>query len=77
MDVIVYSTHKFEREFLEESNGGKHNLKFVDIRLNKITALLGNMALGVSISVIVGILAGFIPAWSASKMSAVDAIRSK
>ncbi len=35
-----------------------------------------NLILGVSISVVVGILAGFIPAWSASKMSAVDAIRS-
>lgn len=36
-----------------------------------------NLALGVSISVIVGIVAGFIPAWSASRMKPVDAIRSK
>lgn len=36
-----------------------------------------NLALGVSISVIVGIIAGFIPAWSASRMKPVDAIRSK
>lgn len=35
-----------------------------------------NLVLGVSISVIVGIVAGFIPAWSASKMRPVDAIRS-
>lgn len=36
-----------------------------------------NLFLGVSISVVVGIVAGFIPAWSASKMKPVDAIRSK
>lgn len=36
-----------------------------------------NLALGVSISVVVGIVAGFIPAWSASRMKPVDAIRSK
>lgn len=35
-----------------------------------------NLTLGVSISVFVGVLAGFIPAWSASKMRPVDAIRS-
>ena len=35
-----------------------------------------NLILGVSISVFVGVLAGFIPAWSASKMRPVDAIRS-
>lgn len=35
-----------------------------------------NLILGVSISVIVGVVAGFIPAWSASKMRPVDAIRS-
>ncbi|MBL0308488.1 MAG: ABC transporter permease [Bacteroidetes bacterium] len=35
-----------------------------------------NLMLGVSISVVVGILAGFIPAWSAANMKPVDAIRS-
>jgi putative ABC transport system permease protein len=35
-----------------------------------------NVILGISISVFVGILAGFIPAWSAANMRPVDAIRS-
>ena len=36
----------------------------------------GNVILGISISVFVGILAGFIPAWFAANMKPVDAIRS-
>lgn len=35
-----------------------------------------NIFLGISISVVVGILAGFIPAWFAANMKPVDAIRS-
>lgn len=35
-----------------------------------------NVTLGISISVLVGILAGFIPAWFAANMKPVDAIRS-
>lgn len=35
-----------------------------------------NVTLGISISVFVGILAGFIPAWFAANMKPVDAIRS-
>jgi len=37
---------------------------------------LFNVALGISISIFVGILAGFIPAWFAANMKPVDAIRS-
>ena len=51
MDVMFYSTHRFEREFLEESNAGKHNLKFVDIPLSKHTAHLANESQAVSIFV--------------------------
>lgn len=40
------------------------------------TLSVAKITLGVSISVIVGIVAGFIPAWSASKLDAVVAIRS-
>lgn len=40
MDVIVYSTHKFEREILSQATAGKHNLKFVDVQLNGTTASL-------------------------------------
>ncbi len=35
-----------------------------------------NLFIGISISVITGVLAGFIPAWNASKMRPVDAIRN-
>lgn len=40
MDVIVYSTHKFEKEILSRANAGKHNLTFVDVQLNGTTVLL-------------------------------------
>jgi putative ABC transport system permease protein len=35
-----------------------------------------NVTIGLSISIIIGIIAGFIPAWQASRMRPVDAIRS-
>lgn len=35
-----------------------------------------NIAIGIGISVITGIISGFIPAWNASRMKPVDAIRS-
>jgi putative ABC transport system permease protein len=41
-----------------------------------LTLTLSNIILGLSISAIVGIIAGFIPAYSASKLDAVVAIRS-
>lgn len=40
MDVMVYSTHKFEKEFLLMANQERHNLKFLDVRLNETTANL-------------------------------------
>ena len=51
MDVIIYSTHRFEKEFLENSNAGKHNLKYVDMQLNVNTAYLAKDAQAVSIFV--------------------------
>ena len=51
MDVIIYSAHRFEKEFIEESNAGKHHLKFVDIPLNANTAYLAREAQAVSIFV--------------------------
>ena len=51
MDVIIYSTHRFEKEFLESSNAGKHNLKYVDMQLNVNTAYLAKDAQAVSIFV--------------------------
>ena len=41
-----------------------------------VTLSLKNFAIGISISAIVGILAGFIPARSASRLDPVVAIRS-
>jgi putative ABC transport system permease protein len=35
-----------------------------------------NILLGVNVSVIIGLIAGFIPAWSASQLNPVDAIRA-
>jgi putative ABC transport system permease protein len=35
-----------------------------------------NVSIGLSISIVIGIIAGFIPAWQASRMRPVDAIRS-
>jgi D-lactate dehydrogenase len=51
METLIYSTHKFEKEFLEKANAGKHNLKFLDVSLNKTTAGLANGAKAVSIFV--------------------------
>ncbi|MEI6508610.1 MAG: ABC transporter permease [Bacteroidota bacterium] len=42
-----------------------------------ITLSLKNIITGFSVSIIIGILSGFIPAWSASRLDPVDAIRSK
>ena len=36
-----------------------------------------NIFVGISISVVTGIIAGFLPAWSAANMKPVDAIRGE
>ncbi len=51
METVIYSTHKFEKDILERANAGKHNLKFLDVSLNKTTADLANGAKAVSIFV--------------------------
>jgi D-lactate dehydrogenase len=51
MEVIVYSTHKFEKDFIIQANGGRHNLKFVDVQLNANTAHLAQNVKAVSIFV--------------------------
>lgn len=40
MKVIVYSTHKFERAFLEKANHLRHDLKLLEARLTEHTASL-------------------------------------
>lgn len=42
----------------------------------EITLSLGNIVTGLVISVVIGVVAGFIPAYSASRLNPVDAIRS-
>lgn len=37
---------------------------------------LGNIILGMGISALIGLISGFIPAWSASKLNPVDAMRA-
>jgi D-lactate dehydrogenase len=51
MEIVVYSTHKFEKDFLERANAGKHRLKFLDVPLNITTADLAEGATAVSIFV--------------------------
>ena len=51
MDVMVYSTHRFEKEFLLNANNGKHNLKFLDVRLNETSADLAKGAKAVCLFV--------------------------
>jgi len=42
----------------------------------KITLTLGNIVLGLTISIIIGIISGFAPAWSAARMDPVEAINT-
>ena len=38
---------------------------------------LANCMLGLGVSAIIGVLSGFLPAWNASQLNPVDAIRAK
>ena len=51
MNVVVYSTHRFEKNIILEQNHDKHNLRFLDLPLNAETAYLANGAEAVSIFV--------------------------
>ncbi len=51
MNVVVYSTHRFEKNMLIEQNKDKHNLKFLELLLNTETAYLANGAEAVSVFV--------------------------
>jgi D-lactate dehydrogenase len=51
MDTVIYSTHKFEKEFLIKANAGNHDLKFLELPLNIETAHLAAGARAISIFV--------------------------
>lgn len=40
MRTTIFSTHKFDKPFLEQANNGKHELNFLEFRLTKETARL-------------------------------------
>ena len=77
-------------EFLAEAVflsllGGLVGLTFVFLGSWAVSALFdvnlyltgSNMVRGIGISVVIGLVAGVVPAWSASRLNPVDAIRSK
>ncbi len=65
--------------------GGAIGLLFVFLLAQILTAAfdfefilpLSRIVMGISISVVVGVVSGFVPAWRASRLNPVDAIRSK
>jgi D-lactate dehydrogenase len=42
MKVAVFDTHKFDRQVLAEANNGKHDLRFLEVRLTEETAPLAS-----------------------------------
>jgi putative ABC transport system permease protein len=65
--------------------GGSFGLIFVWLLSLLMTAAfdfefilpIARIVMGLTISVVVGVISGFIPAWRASRLNPVDAIRSK
>jgi D-lactate dehydrogenase len=51
MDAIIYSTHKFEKEFIVKANAGHHQLKFVELPLSLETGHLAEGSPAISIFV--------------------------
>ena len=51
METLVYSTHKFEKEYLVNANGSKHKLRLLDAHLSLETAYLAKGVDAVSIFV--------------------------
>lgn len=52
MKVILYSTHKFEREYLEEAFNGKHEVKYIGspLTIENASLALGHEAVSIFVS---------------------------
>lgn len=51
MKVAIYSTHKFEKEYLIKANNGKHELLFRELQLSLTTTVMAEGCEAVSIFV--------------------------
>jgi D-lactate dehydrogenase len=51
MKIAIYSTLEFEKPYIETANNGKHELKFLNVRLNAETVALASDCEAVSIFV--------------------------
>lgn len=40
MNCTIFSSHGFERKYLDEANSGRHNLRYLDVELRATTAIL-------------------------------------
>ena len=49
MKTTIFSTHQFEEPYLSKANNGKHELKMLETRLTKETAILAKGSITVSI----------------------------
>jgi D-lactate dehydrogenase len=51
MDTVIYSTHKFEKDYLLKANNGRHTFRLLDVSLTSETAYLAKGAKAASIFV--------------------------
>lgn len=42
MKILIYSSHKYDKSFIEEANSGQHELVFTELQLNEATANLAS-----------------------------------
>ena len=61
---------------LSEVKPGKYVLNPESVLNFELVLTVKNIFLGLFVSALIGLISGFIPAWSASRLNPVDAIRS-
>lgn len=42
MKILIYSSHKYDKSFIEEANSGHHELEFTELQLNEATVHLAS-----------------------------------